>query len=107
MSAKAQTTASAPGSPRVLVVARGFPPTSDPTSYRWLRFAGGLARHGWNVEVLTAEPTPKFEYFDPGLSLRIPAEVTVHRAYAGPYQPRVWRARIVRAAAASGALNVR
>ena len=80
--------------PRVLVVARGFPPNSDPTSYRWLRFSDGLARLGWQVEVLTAEPTPKFEYFDPGLSRRISPNVRFHRAHAGILQPRVWRARL-------------
>ena len=79
--------------PRVLLVARGFPPDSDPTSYRWLRFTGGLARLGWQVEVLTTEPTPKFEYFDPGLMKRIHAGVVVHRVHAGHFQPRVWRAR--------------
>jgi len=90
------------GAPHVLVVACGFPPWSDPTSYRWLRFAGGLSRHRWRVEVLTIRPVPRPEYFDPGLVDHIPAEVAVHRAYAGAYQPRVWRARLARAGAAPG-----
>jgi len=89
--------ASGAGSPRVLIVACGFPPASDPTSYRWLRFAGGLARLGWGVEVLTTRPAPRFEYFDPALADRIPKEVVVHRAHPGVYQPRVWRARLARA----------
>lgn len=88
--------------PRVLVVAHGFPPFSDPTSHRWLRFAGGLARNGWDVEVLTARPTPRFEYFDPALVGRIPPAVRVHRAHPGVYQPRIWKARLQRATAAPG-----
>lgn len=85
---------------RVLVVARGFPPHSDPTSYRWLQFSTGLARLGWDVEVLTAESTPRFEYFDPALAARVPPEVVIHRAHAGVYQPRIWRSRLARTAAA-------
>ena len=84
-------------SPRVLVVARGYPPSSDPTSYRWLRFTSGLAARGWRVEVLTTEPVPKFEYYDPSLAQRIPAEVEVHRVHPGVYEPRVARARLERA----------
>jgi glycosyl transferase family 4 len=86
--------------PRVLVVARGFPPSSDPTSYRWLRFARGLSRNGWDVHVLTTRPVPRFEYYHPALADQIPADVTVHRAHPGLYQPRVWRARMARTSAA-------
>lgn len=92
--------------PRLLLVARGFPPNSDPTSYRWLRFASGLARRGWNVEVLTTLPTPKLEYFDPALAERVPRDVVVHRAHPGWMQPRIWRASLRKArgpATAAGA----
>jgi glycosyltransferase involved in cell wall biosynthesis len=82
--------------PRILIVARGFPPSSDPTSYRWMRFASGLTRNGWGVEVLTTEAVPKFEYFDPDLPRRIHAGVIVHRAHPGLYEPRVARARLAR-----------
>ncbi|HEY2956434.1 MAG TPA: glycosyltransferase [Candidatus Eisenbacteria bacterium] len=95
------------GPPRALIVACGFPPTSDPTSYRWLRFAGGLARLGWGVEVLTPRPAPRFEFFDPALAERISAEVAVHRAHPGIYQPRVWRARLSRAVAVPDATGKR
>lgn len=84
---------------RVLVVARGFPPHSDPTSYRWLRFASGLARLGWEVEVLTAAETPQFEYYHPELTGQLPGAIAVHRAHPGLYQPRIWRKRLERASA--------
>lgn len=87
--------------PRVLIVARGFPPASDPTSYRWMRFASGLARRGWGVEVLTTRAVPKLEYFDPELPRRIHPDVIVHRVHPGVYEPRVARARLARAVAAS------
>ncbi len=103
----AETSGSAPGQtagnggppPRMLLVARGFPPASDPTAYRWLRFASGLMQRGWHVEVLTSEPVPRPQFYEPELMRRIPTHMTVHRAHAGFYEPRVQRARLERVTA--------
>ena len=78
---------------RMLLVARGFPPYADPTSYRWLRFVRALVRHGWQVDVLTVRAEPLAEQYDERLTAQIPAEVGVHRVYPGFYQKRVVRAR--------------
>lgn len=83
------------GGPRLLLVSRWFPPHSDPTSYRWLRFVTALAQRGWTIDVLTVQPEPHADYYDEGLLDLVPPEVTIHRVYAGLYQGRIdrWRRR--------------
>lgn len=90
---------------RLLLVARGFPPHSDPTSYRWLRFANGLARRGWRVEVLTSGITPRREYFHPELIRQIAPEIAVHRAHPGWIEPAIWRRRLEKSGETQGLGN--
>ena len=87
MSSRVQSLVTTDGrAPRVLIVARGFPPLAGPTEYRWLRFVRHLATHGWRVDILTVRPVPRSHYYDEKLLDLIPASVTVHRVYPGPYE---------------------
>jgi len=81
------------GAQRVLLVTRRFPPHSDPTSYRWLRFVMGLVERRWEVEVLTVFAEPTAAYHDEGLVAMIPPGVVVHRVNPGPIDRRVMRER--------------
>ena len=95
--------APAGGAPRLLLVARRFPPHSDPTSYRWLRFVTGLVARGWHVEVLTVVAEPSTTYHDEGLLASVPSAVVVHRVDPGPVDKRILRAQRRKAEAAARA----
>jgi glycosyltransferase involved in cell wall biosynthesis len=81
-----------------------FPPKGGTQSQHVAALAGGLARRGWAVQVLTVADPPTF-LLDAGLLADLPAGVVVHRAWsAEPTRALQWlRRRGFRAPAKAGA----
>lgn len=66
---------------RILLIAYEFPPSASPQSLRWAYFCRELANLGHDVHVLTID----LGGHTPGLP-DLPASVTIHRTFAGPFR---------------------
>ncbi|HEY3063327.1 MAG TPA: glycosyl transferase family 1, partial [Chloroflexota bacterium] len=72
-------------SPRVLLIAHGFPPASGSGSVRALACARYLPMHGWRPTVLTVDPTWATNR-DDGLLAEVPGSLGVVRTRS--FEPR-------------------
>lgn len=66
---------------RILLIAYEFPPSASPQSLRWAYLCRELANRGHDVHVLTID----LGGHTPGLP-SLPASVTVHSTFAGPFR---------------------
>lgn len=70
----------------VLIICYGFPPIGGGGVPRPLKMAKYLGEYGWNVHVLTVDPT-YHATLDPSLLAQLPQEVKIYRAKEMPLVP--------------------
>ncbi|MBN1274313.1 MAG: glycosyltransferase [Candidatus Aminicenantes bacterium] len=68
---------------KLLLVIHPFAPLSGPRSLRWLNLTKILSLSGWNVDVLTIDPSKNDALHDDSLTYMVHKMVNVHRTYPG------------------------
>lgn len=74
-----------PSQKRILLCIYTFPPLGGARALRWLNLVKGLYQRGWEVDVLTVQPSTHDSFYDESLLKGWPSKVKIFRTYPGIY----------------------